>query len=110
MVYLVQLFTTQELPHWASIEWTGIPRNLIIDKVWQSARSRKLVNLHNPFLSTTLKVWDGLRGVLVNDISVVSSFLNQNWFPPGYTTPFTLWYANGIYRIADIITKRSIIP
>lgn len=109
LVPLVQLLSAQELPQWASIEWPGVGRAMIVNTIWQAKKVRTMAHSHNPYLLTTLKIWDDHRKVLTNGISILSSFLNQEWFSPGRDQPLIMWFDRGVYRIVDLLNKQNTI-
>lgn len=99
------------LPHWwhgthctgsatgALEKCADIP---LSDVIWMfpSERPPPLMISHNAYLSTSLKIWDSLRGRVILKFSDLSSFLHQSWFLPGKQRgAFETWRMLGLMTI-----------
>lgn len=46
---------------------------------------------------------------MTNDISLLSFFTNQDWFPPRCALSFITWHSKGVSKLSDAIDKKVIL-
>lgn len=90
---------------WRYCEQLHVAPYAIRDVIWNKHKDRPHGLEANPYLAFTLKIWDACRRVLAPDISPISSFLGQVWFPPALApNSLEVWRSHGMSRLQDVLS------
>lgn len=105
---VLRILALQSSKDWYHLEENYCLPCSLVDVFWQEKRSRSISIQECPTLMCSLAIWHKLRQKLVPDIFILSSFLNQVWFPPGNHSYFEIWRCQRHCKIGGFNRERRV--
>lgn len=105
----LRLMTTSVDIPWLMMETSVLTGYQPGDLFWISTSLRKSLSISNPFLETTLMVWDLRKHKLVRLYSPFRTLRSIDWKNEDIWLIMKNWASHGIWKIKDIIQNSSIL-
>lgn len=78
--------------------------------IWDHPRDRKPRHPPSPLNAVSLEEWDEHKRLHIPKYSSLHSFLNQKWFPPGWSpASFSSWREGGLICFWEIIDQGKLM-